>query len=92
MKTAKYEYLYVLQGNYGYGHGWEDLTAEEINSKTPWIARKAIRQTKKEYVENEGGNYRIIKRRELRQPEPPQLSYTEARRVNATAKHRFNQD
>jgi hypothetical protein len=42
MKQNKYLYLYVLQGNYGYGHGWEDL-------------------------ENEGGHYRIIERRELNQ-------------------------
>lgn len=61
----KYSYLYILQGNYGYGHGWEDLTAEEIDTRKPWEARKAIRQTLKEYRENEGGCYRIIKRREL---------------------------
>lgn len=54
----KYDYLWVLQGNYGYGHGWEDLMASE--------SFKDIRQTKREYVENEGGNYRIIRRRELR--------------------------
>jgi hypothetical protein len=64
MKTRKFYYLYVLQGNYGYGHGWEDLTAEEIDSKSPLQALRAIKQTRKEYVENEGGCYRIIKRRE----------------------------
>jgi hypothetical protein len=55
----KFDYLYVLQGQYG--HGWEDLAAED---QTPqgW---KAIKQTRKEYRENEGGTYRIIKRREL---------------------------
>lgn len=55
----KYTYLFVLQGNYGYGHGYEDLTASES-----W---KEIRQSLKEYRENEGGCYRIIKRRELNQ-------------------------
>lgn len=59
MKANKYSYLYVLQGFYSMG--WEDLSAEEQNAE----GRKAIRQTKKEYQENEGGNYRIIKRREL---------------------------
>lgn len=56
MKHNKYEYFSVLQGNYGYGHGWEDLTAG---------SRKEVRQSLKEYRENEGGNYRIINRREL---------------------------
>lgn len=46
---------YTLQGNYGYGDGWEDLTSED--------SRKEIRERLKEYRENEGGNYRIIKRR-----------------------------
>ena len=53
----KYKYLWILQGNYGYGHGFEDLTAEETH--------REIRQRAKEYRENEGGNYRIIQRREL---------------------------
>ena len=64
MKTNKYSYLYVLQGFYSMG--WEDLSAEEITKENPsWKAWKAAKQTKKDYVENEGGNYRIIKRREL---------------------------
>lgn len=54
--TNKYEYLFVLQGNYG--QGWEDLCAAE--------SEKEVRQNRKEYRENEGGNYRIIKRREPR--------------------------
>jgi hypothetical protein len=56
MRACKFDYLWVLQGNYG--HGWEDLTAEET-----W---REIRARKREYVENEGGRYRIIRRRELR--------------------------
>lgn len=66
MRATKYEYLWVLQGNYGYGHGWEDLTAEET-----W---REIRNRRREYVENEGGSYRIIKRRELREPAMAQQS------------------
>ncbi len=53
----KYDYLWILQGRYG--QGWEDLTAEE--------SRKEIVQRRKEYRENEGGCYRIIQRRELRE-------------------------
>jgi len=57
-KQTKYEYVFVLQGNYGYGDGWEDLTAEDT--------LRDAKQRKKEYRENEGGNYRIINRRVLR--------------------------
>lgn len=58
MKTNKYTYLYVLQGNYGYGHGWEDLTAAETH--------KEICSYRKDYRENEPGTpLRVIRRREL---------------------------
>jgi hypothetical protein len=57
-KPTKYEYIFVLQGNYGYGDGWEDLIAEDT--------LREIKQRKKEYRENEGGSYRIINRRVLR--------------------------
>ena len=53
----KYIYLHVLQGNYGYGHGWEDLCASE--------SFKEVRQNLREYRENEGGHNRLIERREL---------------------------
>lgn len=57
MKPRKFVYLWVLQGNYGYGHGWEDLTAEETH--------KEIRERRKEYRENEAGTpLRVIHRRE----------------------------
>ena len=46
---------WVLQGNYGYGDGWEDLCAEEF--------RTEINQRLKEYRENEGGTYRVVTRR-----------------------------
>jgi len=61
-RENKYDYLYVLQGNYGFGHGWEDLSAEPQT----YTGRKAIRVTRQEYRANEGGNYRIIRRREPR--------------------------
>ncbi len=44
---------YELQGNYG--HGWECLTTEETMSEA--------RERRREYVENEGGSYRIKARR-----------------------------
>lgn len=55
-KANKYEYLHILQGDYGFG--WEDLCAEE--------SRTEVRARLREYRENEGGNYRIIQRRELK--------------------------
>ena len=54
MYQRKTKDTHVLQGNYG--QGWEDLTAEDT--------KKEIRQRLKEYQENEGGNYRLIVRRE----------------------------
>ena len=54
-KQNKYTYLTVLQGNYGYG--WEDLTASENYAE--------VKRNLKDYRFNEGGTYRIIKRREL---------------------------
>ena len=60
MKQRKYNYLFVLQGSYGYG--WEDLTATD---KADPNARREIRANLREYRENEGGSYRIVNRREL---------------------------
>lgn len=51
-KKNKYQYLYVLQGNYGYGHGFGESYRE-------------VKENFKAYRINEGGNYRIIKRREI---------------------------
>jgi len=50
----KYSYLTILQGKYACG--WEDLCASE--------SRKEILADRKDYRENEGGEYRIIRRRE----------------------------
>ena len=60
MTTTKYVYLYVLQGDYGYGHGWEDLCASE-DRREVLSDRRAYRENAPEYP------YRIIRRRELRQ-------------------------
>lgn len=54
-KKNKYKYLFVLQGDYG--QGWEDLTCSE--------SYKEIREDLRAYRLNEGGEYRIIHRREL---------------------------
>lgn len=51
---------YIVQGNYGYGHGWEDECAEET--------RKEARERFREYVNNGSGAYRLIARR-VRNPE-----------------------
>ena len=48
---------FEVQGNYGYGHGYEVVTTEEDRIE----ARRALR----EYRENEPGvPFRIVKRRE----------------------------
>lgn len=59
---TKYLYLVVLQGHYGY-HGWEDLCAAD-DTGAGW---REIRANRREYRENEGGAYRIVQRRELRE-------------------------
>lgn len=51
MKRNKFIYLYVLQGHYECG--WEDLTASE--------SMREVKENCKDYRENEGGTYRIIK-------------------------------
>lgn len=59
-KPTKYIKMFVVQGNYGYGHGWEDLTASENY--------KEARADLKAYRENDGyGSHRLITRRVRRQ-------------------------
>jgi hypothetical protein len=56
-RVAKTQLLYIVQSNYGYGHGWEDSTAETVYSE----GRARLR----EYRENEPGvPHRLIQRRE----------------------------
>lgn len=59
MKANKYSYYYILQGHYSMG--WEDLCAAD-QTHEGW---QEMRDNKKDYHFNEGGTYRIIKRREL---------------------------
>lgn len=48
---------YVLQADYGYGDGWEDLTAEET--------KEEINQRRREYEENAPGvPCRVVRQRE----------------------------
>lgn len=55
-RASKTKLIHVVQGNYGYGHGWEDLTAEDN--------RKEALERLREYRENEAGPFRLIRRRE----------------------------
>lgn len=56
-RVRKTRNVHVVQGNYGYGHGWEDVTAEET--------RKEALARLREYRENEPGvPFRLIRRRE----------------------------
>jgi hypothetical protein len=55
-RVPKTRLIWVVQGNYGYGHGWEDLTAE--GDRKEGLARL------REYRENEAAPFRLIRRRE----------------------------
>jgi hypothetical protein len=56
-RVPKTRPIWIVQGNYGYGQGWEDVTAEED--------RKEARDRIREYRENERGvPFRLIRRRE----------------------------
>ena len=60
-RVPKTEALWIVQGNYGYGHGWEDVTA----AKTWKEAKGYLR----DYRENERGvPFRVIRRREKINP------------------------
>ena len=56
MKNNKFEYLYIVQGNYGYG--FDDLTTHDTY--------KSARIDLKDYRANESVPHRIIQRRELK--------------------------
>jgi hypothetical protein len=58
--VTKYLYIKVLQANYGFGHGWENI--EEADTRRALLPNlKAYRENMPEYP------YRIIGRRVLRQ-------------------------
>ena len=59
MKVNKYLYLFVVQGDYGYGHGWEDLIASE-SYKEAIADLRAYRKN-----DSYALGHRLIKRREL---------------------------
>lgn len=67
-KVPRYTYNnFYVQGNYGYGHGWEDLCGEDSRIK----GYKRLR----EYRKNElGVPFRLIQRRE---PNPEWVDETE---------------
>lgn len=48
--------IWIVQGNYGYGHGWEDENIE--------LTREDGERSLKEYKENGPGAYRLITRHE----------------------------
>lgn len=54
--SKKFVYLYVVQGYYVPGYGWEDLAASEV-----WKEAKADARA---YRENDPAPIRIIHRRE----------------------------
>jgi len=57
MRTNKFEYVTVLQANYGYGNGWEDIGEG---------TRKAMRAELATYrVNMPDYPYRLINRRNL---------------------------
>lgn len=57
MRINKFEYIWVVQGNYGYGHGWEDVSAGTYEESASNL---------KEYRENDNtGVFRRIQRRIL---------------------------
>lgn len=71
-KTIDY---YILQADYGYGEGFEDLTAEHPNDHNGSVrkAYAAIRAQLKTYRANDPqpARYKIVKRRERRTEEQP---------------------
>ena len=56
---------YAIQGNYGYGHGWEDVsTYSRPDYENPY---KSARADLKEYNLSGTGAHRLITRRAIRQ-------------------------
>lgn len=58
-RINKWLYLFVVQGDYGYGQGWEDLTASE-SYREALVDLRAYRQN-----DSFACGHRIIKRREI---------------------------
>ena len=62
MRQRKYNYLAIIQGNYGYG--WCDLVYYDRSE--PDYSRE-LKTDLKAYRENQPGRYRVIHRRELKE-------------------------
>ena len=59
----KYNYYKVIQGNYGYG--WSDEDFHECDSSFRPLNSQLLRENLVAYQVNGGGDYRVVKRREL---------------------------
>ena len=59
----KYTYYKIIQGNYGYG--WDDEDFHECDSAFRPLNRRLLRDQLMAYQVNGGGDYRVVKRREL---------------------------
>lgn len=57
----KYDYFWIIQGNYGYGYGWEDLSYYD---KKEYRYSDVLKDLK-EYRLADGAPKRVIERREL---------------------------
>jgi len=62
MKTLKYNYLKVIQQNYGFG--WEDNSQYDCKSDFNTIDQKLFKSDLKEYKLT-GYNTRVINRKEI---------------------------
>ena len=71
-RIPKTEVILVIQGNYGYGHGWEDVSAY------PEDQYKQARADLREYHASNTGSHRMIRRRVDRVTQEP------ARRASRT--------
>lgn len=67
MRTNKYTYYRVIQGNFG--TGWEDVDWHECDSQglLPREKRGELRYNLREYQASGQGVYRIVGRRERRE-------------------------
>lgn len=65
MRTSTTKTEYVIQGNYGYGYGWEDVSSYSTpDYQNPY---QSARADLKEYHRSGTGAHRLVKRRALRQ-------------------------
>ena len=66
MKTTKYAYYKVIQGNYGWGWNDEDFhLTDSLGRFRSGVDQQRFKDNLKAYRDNGGGVYRVIKRKEL---------------------------